>query len=44
MKGGVERRNLVTFTLGAAFVGVVAYFGSRIALGIVGGFRSWVIS
>ena len=44
MKGGVERRNLVTFALGTAFLGAVGYLGSRMALGVVGGFSSWLIS
>jgi hypothetical protein len=44
IKGGVERRNFVTFCMGTAVLGIAGYIGSRIAFGMLGGFRSWVIS
>lgn len=44
LKGGVERRNLITFTFGTAFLGFLGYLASRVALGAIGELRSWLIS
>jgi len=43
-KGGVERRNFVTFCMGTAVLGIAGIITSRIAFGIFGGFKGWLIS